>query len=218
MEWSTLLSRVVLLSVYLGPEAEVASFVREQLITEDEEAAIRGSIQKAAGRNKKLESTYDSYFSRTNLNASDVLSELGMEGFVEVVFDLELGNRVKSLKLGQYSDVHELRRAIEEFVLKWRGGEGGSYVTGSLWWDGIDSSGTPNAQWISTSLARDRDFYTVFGRWLEDSSFLQSWLDGLGESSGLANNRESTKGLVFSLEAASRIMDLAKVRCHHMCA
>ena len=56
MEWSALLNRVVLLNMYLGPEAEVPSFVWEQLITTNEEARISEAIQKARAGNGTLES------------------------------------------------------------------------------------------------------------------------------------------------------------------
>lgn len=212
MEWSTALNRVALLNVYLGPEPEVWSFVRNQLLTRNEEERIREAIRKARVGNGTLESIYDGYLLRTHLNIRKISSsEFGLEALVGAMFDLELGDRVKRLQLNRYSDVHAIRELIDHFVSKWRGGMVRSYTVGSIWWDGINSVRTPHAHWISTNLANDKGFDTVFRRWFDDGNSLQAWLDGLEGSPALVNNPESGHGLVFSAEAASRIMDLAKV-------
>jgi hypothetical protein len=216
MEWSTALNRVVWLNLYLGPEPEVAKFVRKQLITDGEEATIVKAIRSAAEGNRKLESIYDGYLMRTNLNLEEVLSEVGMEALVGVVFDLNLGERVKKLQLNRFTDVHEARELVEGFVLKWRGGPIGSYAMGSIWWDGIHPLTTPHRRWISANLEGDPDFWEVFRRWLDDNDALQSWLERLGESQTLVNNGESGEGPVFSAEVAFKIMDLAEVRRCHM--
>ena len=212
MEWSALLNRVVLLNMYLGPEPEVPSFVWEQLITTDEEARIREAIQKARAGNGTLESVYGAYLLRTHLNIKKVSSsKVGLEALVEAMFCLQLGDRVKRLQLNRYSDVHEARNLIEGFVSSWRGGAVGSYTMGSIWWDGINPLRTPHAHWISTDLAEDKDFPIIFRRWLHDGNSLQGWLDGLEGSPALVNNAQPGCAPVFSTEAASGVMDLAKV-------
>ena len=208
-----MLNRVALLNAYLGPEPEVESFVREQLITDKEEVRIREAIRNAGAGNGTLESIYGAYLLRTHLDVKKISSsKVGFEALVGAMFDLELGDRVKRLQLNRYSDVHEAREFIDDFVLKWRGGTTRSYATGSIWWDGVNRARTPHAHWISTNLAKDRDFHVVFRKWQDDCDSLQDWLDESEESQALGNNIESGYGLVFSVEAASRIMDLAKVR------
>ena len=212
MEWSTALNHVVLLNIYLGPEPEVWSFVRNQLITRNEEERIRKAIQKARVGQGTLESIYDGYLLRTHLNIRKISSsEVGLEALVGALFDLELGDRVKRLQLNRYSDVHEIRELIDNFVSKWRGGAVRSYTAGSIWWDGVNKARTSYMPWTSPNLAKEKDFYAVFRRWIHDSDSLQTWLDGLGGSPALVNNLQSSSGHVFSMEAASLIVDLAKV-------
>jgi hypothetical protein len=213
MEWSTLLNHVVLLKIYLGPEPEVASFVRQQLITSNEEARIKEAIQNATAGNAPSESIYGGYLLRTHLDLKKISSsEVGLKELVGVIFDLELGDRVKRLQLNRYSDVHEARKLINDFLWIWKEGPVWSYTKGSIWWDGIHPIRTPHTRWVSTNLAKDKDFHVVFRRWFHDGNSLQTWLDRLEGSPALVNNVESGHSLVFSAEAASRIMDLAKVR------
>jgi hypothetical protein len=216
MEWSTSLNRVVLLNIYLGPEPEVASFVRGQLITDKEEEAIKKAIRSAAKGSRKLETIYDGYLIRTNLNVDRLLSEVGMNALVGAVFDLTLGDRVRRLQLNQFSDMHEARELVEGFVSEWRGGAVASYAAGSIWWDGVNPLTTTHARWISRDLEGDPDFYHVFRRWVRDNNWLQSWLESLVESPALVNNRGSGEDPVFSAEVAFQVMDLAKVGEPHM--
>jgi len=203
---------VGLLNLYLGPEPKVASFVREQLITDEEESTIQKAVGNAAKGKIRLNSIYDRYLAHTSLNLQRVLEEVGMETVVGVMFDLNLGDRVRRLQLNRFSDVHEVRELVEGFVSNRRGGAVGSYAMGSIWWDGVDPLMTPHARWISVNLEEDRDFSSVFGKWLEDSEVLQDWLDKLGESPAVVNNGESGRDPVFCAKVAFQVMELAKVR------
>ena len=211
MEWSTELNRVELLNLYLGPEPKVASFVREQLITDEEESEIKKAVRNTAEGKTGSNTIYDGYLKHTSLNLKRVLAGVGMKAVVGVMFDLNLGDRVRRLQLNQFSDVREARELVEGFVSKWRGGAVGSYATGSIWWDGVDPLTAPHARWISVILEEDPDFSSVFGKWLEDSEVLQDWLDKLGESPAVVNNRESGRDSVFCAKVALQVMELAKV-------
>jgi len=212
MEWSTSLERVVVLKLYLGPEPEVASFVREQLITDEEEAAVRRSINNVAKGEASPESVYGEYLTRSSLNVKRVLLEVGMKSLAGAVFDLNLGDLVRRMQLSRFSEVHEARELVEGFVWKWRGGPVGTYSMGSIWWDGIDDLPTEHEWWTSVDLERDPDFLAVLRRWLEDNDGLQSWLDNLGESPALVNNGGSGEGPVFSACVAFQVVGLAEVR------
>jgi hypothetical protein len=211
MEWSPTLSRVVLLNSYVGPEPQVASFIREQLIAVDERATIVEAILDARAGNWVLKSIYDFLLQRTHLDLKTklFLDHDGMDNLVEGMFDAALAGRLQALRLNCYSDIHEARSLIEHFVSKCNGG---SASAGSLWWDGVHPSRTAHTRWLSTSLEEDKDFKLVLTDWLLDGERLQVWLDSCEESPGLVNNRDSHDSRVFSTEVATQIMGLAKVR------
>jgi hypothetical protein len=212
MEWSTALNHLVLLKNYLGPDPEVGSFVREQLITPGEEDRIREAIRDARPGNRTSKSRYTSYLRHTHLDLKKVSSDVGLEALVGAMFDLELGDRVKRLQLNRYSEVHEARALIEDFVWKWKRVPVQIYDIESIWWDGINPVRTSHTHWISAHLSKDKDFYAVLGRWLHDRDSLQTWLDGFKGVRALANNAESGHPLVFSAEVASQIIGSAEVR------
>lgn len=211
MEWSPTLRRVVLLSSYVGPEPQVASFVREQLIAVDERATIVEAILDARAGNWVLKSIYDFLLQRTHLDLKTklFLDRDGMDNLVEGMFDAALVGRLQALRLNCYSDIHEARSLIERFVSKCNGG---SASAGSLWWDGVHPSRTAHTRWLSTRLEEDKDFELVLTDWLLDGERLQVWLDSCEESPGLVNNRDSLDDHVFATEVATQIMGLAKVR------
>ena len=213
MEWSTLLNRVTLLSGYIGPEPEVSTLVREQLTTDAERATIRKAVAAVMGGVQKMETPYDIYLRRTNLNIVEIVMDIGIEPLAEAMFDLNLGDRVKRLQLNRFSDVHEVRECVEWFVSRWRSGMVGGHGGWTIWWDGIDPSFTPHAHWLSKGLEEDPDFYTVFGRWQDESDRLQRWLDDLESSPAVVNNVASGMDTIFSANMALTVMALAGVRC-----
>jgi hypothetical protein len=216
MEWSTLLNRVALLSIYIGPEAKVSTLVRDQLIADSEEATITEAIMAAINGVRKMDSVYDVHLLWTNLDVVEVVAKVGFKPLVEAMFDLNLGDLVKMLQFNRFSEVHEVRELVKGFVLKWTRGTDASYGGGSVWWDAIDPSATSHARWISIALKEDPAFYEVFRRWEEEGDDLQRWLDDLEGSPAMVNNGASGMDAVYSANMALKIMDLAEVMRSHM--
>ena len=214
MEWSTLLNRVALLSIYIGPEAKVSTIVRDQLITVSKEATITKAVTDALKGVREMKNLYDAYLLWTTLDVAEVAAKVGVKPLVEALFDLNLGDRVKRLQLNSFSDVREARDLVEQFILKWMGD--GGRRSGSPWWDGIDPSKTSQPRWISTALEQDPGFYEVFRRWQEESDDLQRWLDGHERSPAMANNVASGMDVVYSANMALKTIELAEVMCFHM--
>jgi hypothetical protein len=211
MEWSTLLNRVALLSTYIGPEAQVSTLVRHQLITESEGATITEAILATLNGVRKMETIYDTYLLWTTLDVAKIVAKVGIKPLVEEMFDLTLGSRVKRLQLNGFLDTHEARQLVERFVSKWAK----DTVGRSIWWDSNDPSMTPHARWISTALEGDPGFYEVFGRWREESDDLQRWLDYLEGSPAIVNNAASGMDAVYSANVALNIISLAEVKCFY---
>lgn len=209
MEWSTLLNRVALLNIYIGPEAEVSTLVRHQLMTDSDEAQIMEAVTVALNKDQKLENVYDAYLLSTSLDIAHVVAKVGIQPLVEAMFDLNLGDWVKRLQLSDFRDLHEARDVVEKFVLRWTT----HTVQGRIWWDIIDPSMTPRPSWISRALEEDPGFYEVFGRWQAESDELQRWLDGLERSPAMVNNPASGMDVVYSADVALGIIGLAEVRC-----
>lgn len=211
MEWSTLLNRVSLLSSYIGPEAKVSTIVRDQLITASEEATITRAVTAALNGNQEMKTLYDAYLLWTNLDIVEVVGKVGVKPLVEALFDLNLGDRVKRLKLNSYLDVREAREVVEQFVLKWTRDGAGSRRSGSTWWDGVDPSKISRPRWIPRALEQDPGFYELLRRWHEESDNLQHWLDGLESSPAMVNNGASGMDAVYSANIALKIIELAEV-------
>ena len=216
MEWSTLLNRVALLSIYIGPEAKVSTIVRDQLITVSEEATITKAVMAALEGVREMKNLYDAYLLWTTLDIVEVVAKVGVKPLVEALFDLNLGDRVKRLQLNGFPDAREARELVERFVLKWTRDGVGSRRSGSTWWDGVDPSTTSQPRWISTALEQDPSFYEVFRRWQEESDDLQRWLDGLERSPAIVNNGASGMDAVYSANMALKIIELAEVTYFHM--
>lgn len=208
MEWATLLNRVALLSIYVGPEASISTLVRRQLINDSEEATIAEAISATLNGDRKMQNVYNTYLLWTTLDVAQIVAKVGIKPLAEAMFDLNLGNRVKRLQLNRYCDVHEARELVERFVIRWVR----DAVPGSTWWDGVDPSITPHTRWISTALGEDPGFYEVFGRWQEESDGLQRWLDHLPRSPAIANNGAPGMDAVYSANVALKIIELAEVR------
>ena len=117
-----------------------------------------------------------------------------------------LGRRAKSLQLGCYSEVHQLRELVGKFVQR------PADQSGGLWWDGIDPALTTHRPWISTELGQHPLFVGIVEKWLEDNEEVQGFIDNFEAKTTIFNNPGSSNP-VFSEESAFMILDFGKVRC-----
>jgi hypothetical protein len=222
MTWSTDLHVVSWLDVYVAPKPTVARLVREQLLLDEERSEIERAIKGRTNWENGTNGLYEVYLSHTGLDSKseDPLVREAIDGHLlrDALFDLTLGQRVKSFQLGHYyMEVHEIRQWIEDFVIKYRRKMTSASASSSLWWDGIYPSQPPRPRWISMQLREDPDFFPVLESWLSDSGHIQNWLSSFEKETRLVNSPRTEEGRVFSEMTAIEIMKWAKVRPPNKC-
>ena len=216
MRWSPGLHFAALLDLYVAPNPEVEDQVYHQLCRKEELATIQGAIndETKGRRSRKNTAPYGAWLPFTGLDLQTFRPELEVaieDGTVQrALFDLMVGQHVKSFQLNYYTEIHEVRALISGFFTTWSDCMDPAPVLDSLWWDGIHPDRTPHSSWTSRELRGDGDFLSTFERWLFDSNHLQTWLDVLEKHTPLANNPEDDSR-VFSEKAAVQIVNFAKV-------
>lgn len=215
MRWSDCLHLAALLDLYVAPKPEVNDQVHCQLLREEERRAVQGAIDEEISGGGDGDTLYDVWlsFSGLDLRASRLsVRALVRDGILHrALFDLTAGHYVKSLQLGHYTEVHEVRALISGFFATWSNCMDPALATDPLWWDGIDPDSIPHKPWISKELQEDDDFLPVLKTWLRDCDSLQVWLNCFEKDTLLVNNPEEDHR-VFSQKAAAHTLNFAKVR------
>jgi len=215
MAWSFDFHLVALLDTYVGPTPIVSELVRRQLLGQEEAERIRGAIERQAKGHASGRDLYSSWLSRSGLDfktKSIALAEAINSGTLQrAMFDLTMGQRVKSFQLGQYTEVHQVRRLIEDVLEDDHSPRWTSFVEGSgtLWWDEINPR-LSHSPWVSSKLSKDADFIPLLETWVKDGEELQGWLDRFELETKLHQNPMSQYP-VFSAASAQEIVDFAKV-------
>jgi hypothetical protein len=194
MEWSGDLYLVALLDSYVGSKPVVAENVRRQLLRNEEEERVLQAVEDRAKGRPDVGDLYGAWTSYTALdfrNPSPALVRAVTNGILpRALFDLMLGQRVKTFKLNRFSEVHTVRNWIVSFFRLWCLEMHPIPDTTKLWWDGMDCSGSTHRCWVSREMNEDGDLFRVVECWLDDSNFLQSQLDNFEALVRLANNQE----------------------------
>jgi len=203
--WSKKLYHVSLLESYISPTPVVSDLVRRQLVRTSQQKSIRNAIRRTI-RGEDHPSVYFLWLSYSGIdfeNRAPAIVAILEDGTLErVLFDMNLGQRVKSYQLNFYSEVHEVRDSVKGFLFQVR-----SLVSQapspqrSLWWDGVSSLGTPHSSWISATLEADADFERIFQSWSDDSEWLQHWLDDFEAKTAIVNNPGSRAPVFSELSA-----------------
>jgi hypothetical protein len=217
MEWSTVLHLVALLDLYVAPKPRVTEHVRRLLLLEEEGRTIQNAIEDGMKGRKSMKNLYTVWLTFTGLEfkrARPTVNVAIEEGVLQrAMFDLMLGQRVRSFQLNYYTEIHEVRSWVRGFFDAWSKEMGPAPVVDTLWWDDINPSRTPHRRWISTELGEDGGFASIFKSWFHDGEHLQLWLDEFEAKTLLVNNPQEEENRVFSEETAAEVMKWAKVRC-----
>lgn len=181
MARSKRLHLTVLLDKLIDPVPVVSDLVRKQLLHHTEMEAIRTAIEDQVKGKVGCQSLYSNWLSYSGIDFQKTvcLSSIISEGKLQrALFDLTLGSRVKSFKLGFCLEVQEIRESILGFLADF------SYLLDtrltqgkSFWWDETCPERNPPMRYISPLLEQDPDFVKVFELWIQDSERQQSWLD-----------------------------------------
>lgn len=213
--WSDSLHLVVLLENYVTPKPAVAGYVRRQLLQDEETVKILQALKNERREKSRDDSVYGAllWFSGLEIDARlDLNGDAESNPFVCALFDLTLGQRVRSFQLSCYSEFHSARAAVESFFHRWdRLMSPGDVV----WWDGVYGHRPDPQDWISARLGRSSVFLAIFESWIADSQSLQTWLESFEATTPVVNNPDG-ESRVFSEEAAIQILRFAKVQCLHM--
>ena len=222
--WSTDLYLVALLDEYVAPQPVVANYVRKQLLQEDEKNVIQQAIDNAREGQHDLNGTYGRWLWYSGIDfdsqASNLPNVIARGDLLCALFDLMLGQSVKIHMLNHYTEFHEVRCTIESFLIKFASMMSTEPTPGKLWWDGTFVSQSPDERWITTSLKNHADFFPILESWVEDSTYLQNWLQDYEAETPSVNN---PKGLdrVFSEPMAIKVLQWLKVRylttCYARC-
>ena len=205
---------VALLDLYLGPLSQVTELVRRQLLREAEAESIRQAIEDAVKETGAPETSHSICLSHSGLDfavRSGALVLLVVTGQLHrALFDLTLDQRVRSPKMSQYTEVHDAREMFRWFFVEFKG-----FTTRGadeeLWWDGISAEHTPHEPWLAQQLRDHDELLPILDSWLNDSNWLQLWLDCQLEESMMVNNPRSEHP-VISYSSAVATLNFAKVR------
>lgn len=219
MMWAADLYLVSLLDEYVGSKPFVAEHVRQQLLREEEENRIRQAIENRREGRDVINGPYECWLSYSGVNftnySPDLADAVAGGHLLHALFDIALGQTVKIQMLNQYTEVHEVRRSIEAFFIKYSDRMSAEADPDELWWDKAYIPQAISRRWISTALKSNESFLSVLESWVSDSGSLQAWLENLEATTPLVNNPESMDR-VLSESAAVGIIKSAKV-CHSIC-
>jgi len=215
--WSTDLYLVALLDEYVAPQPTVADNVRKQLLREEEVHSIRQAIDNRREGQCDLDGNYyERWLWYSGIDFHDEDSNLpniiACGDLLHALFDLMLGQSVKTHMLNHYTEFHKARCTVQSFFIKFADRMSASVDPDRLWWDGSFVSQSPDKPWISTPLKNHSKFLSILESWLDDSRFLQIWLSNYEAETPLVNNPKDASR-VFSESNAITILQWAKV-CH----
>lgn len=216
MMWSTDFYSVALLDAYVAPTPVVADFVREQLLQEEERREILRAIRDKKERRDSTNTLYDVWLSYAGLDFNrqgPAINDVIKRGLLtRALFDLALGQSVKSFMMSRYTEIHSVRAMFLFFFDKWKDLISPAPDPQRLWWDGVYDGRVPDQRlWLPIELKNDTTFLLVLESWLSDGESLQSWLDSMEAETPLVNNPGDVCQ-VFSESVAVEIMKWAKVR------
>lgn len=212
--FSSKIHLVSLLDLYICPKPVVVESVRKQLLRDDQVESIRKAIEnlvKGEDCGGDLYSTWLTYSGIDPASDPSHLASIITRGVLQrALFDLMLGQRVKSFQLRYYSDIHDVRTWIRDFFSEFK------YKVArprrqSLWWDGINATGVIPTPWVSERLEGDPDFVKVLDSWLTDSENLQDVLDTFEAVTNIVNN-PGDKFPVFSEQHAIEVIKFSEVQ------
>ena len=215
LAWSTDLNLVALLDQYVAPTPVVTELVRGQLLRIDQVEAIREAIRARIHGETLIENRYFEWLSHSGLNfrelTPELLSVFNRSVLHRALFDLQLGQAVKSEKVNRYREVGELRSAIEDFMCN----SGAVSVPDLLgiWWDRAGLQETGNRSWVKDAVKREPRFVTLVQAWIDDSREVQEWLDAFESMTAVVNNPSgSVDCRTFSESTAVAVVKFTQVR------
>ena len=228
MEWATDLHLVSLLQKYLSPPPIVTDLVRGQLMTPNQDNDITMALNWVPiGTGNPYEAILDHTCiwwgdqGTPNAVPSDLPTGL---------FDLMLGDRIRTLLLENYTDTHIIRGCIRHFVNLYdhktvpRSTPEGLWSDGAMqrvshppedwkfWWDGFGEGAIRHERWVSKRLGEDTDLEVLLRAWDHDNETLQNWLGEHEKAVALANSWDQERDWVFSEEEAIKVISFVKVR------
>ena len=215
LAWSTDLNLVALLDLYVAPTPVVTELVRGQLLRIDEVEGIREALRARINGEILTENRYFEWLSHSGLDFQDLTPELlsvfNRKVIHRALFDLQLGRAVKSEMVNGYSEVAEVRLAIEELICRNDEAVSAQELLG-IWWDraGLQESG--HKSWVKEAVKREPRFATLAEMWVEDSHELQEWLDSFESMTAVVNSPGSLDCRTFSESTAVAIVCFTKVR------
>lgn len=206
---------LALLDAYVGPKPVVAEQARMQLLQDSEEEMVRKAIEDSAKGKVLYDGLYSAWLSYSALDFSDpppaLVSAVNEGTLQRALFDLMLGQRVKSFKLNRYSEVHIVRNWIKDFFTRQCVHMRPMPDREKLWWDGINSYQTSHSRWVSVELKEKGSLFSVLERWISDSDHLQQQLSTF-EATTLVVNNPMDENRVFSQTIAQAAMNWIQVR------
>src|ERR1700753_1968730 len=215
MAHATTFNIVALLDAYVSPKPVVVDLVRRQLLTEDERDRVRQAIRGQINGNPAIQDRYSEWLAHSGIEvrsgAPPVVSLVERSILQRALFDLKLGDHIRSVVLSHYLEVHEAREVIERFFFEFRHLLR-SVDPSKLWWDGIDRAKTKHGAWIPRALERDDAFLRVVESWVADAVNLQESLDFFEGHTSLVNNPHRFNQPVFSEATAVKVAHFMKVR------
>lgn len=214
MRSSEVIHLVTLLDMYIGPTPTVTELVQRQLLHPGEAERIRTAVERRAKGDGATGTLYSTWLSHSGLDfntkPTNLVKIVNSGDLHWAMFDLMLGQSVKSFHLNHYSEVHEVRGMMERFLHEYNPPMALEPDTEKLWWDEIDPNQIAHSPWIPKTLRADSDFVPLLESWLNDSRNLQHWLD---DRESWEDNLHNPMGQypVVSPSTATRIMVIAKV-------
>ena len=213
MAHATTLNVAALLGRYAGPTPVVVDLVRKQLMTEDGEEDVRRAIRGQI-RGDLTKDQYSWWLSHSKINlrsgSPSVVSLVERSILQRALFDLKLGDHIKSVTLSHYFEVHEARQTIEAFFVEF-GRLLHPVDLSKLWWDAIGQMKTQRGAWIPRFLERNGTFLRIVESWIADGENLQETLDFFEWHTSIVNNPGHLNQPVFSEAIAIKVADFMKV-------
>lgn len=204
-----------LLDEYASPKPEVAGFVRHQMLHNRESMDIDQAVDDQLEGESRKTGYYTRWLLHSGLdfdNPGPSLTEAITGGLVyRALFDLMLGQRVKTYQLDRYREVYAARVLVEGVFDECGEDISPDFSIYYIWWEGAISPILPREPWVSPRFRDHPGFLKAFETWLEDGRRLQDWLEDFSAKTVLVNNPEATTDRVFSETVAIEVLKWAKV-------
>lgn len=190
--------------------------VRKQLLKTEEEDRIFEAIRAKIDGKALTGNMYFTWMSYSGLNFKEptaaLLSLVNRRVIHRSLFDIQLGQTVKSVILNRYTEVRDARLTIEEFLCN-----EAKFVSASalfeIWWDRLGLLETNYTSWAPWEVKNEPKFATLVEVWLEDSDSVQRCLDFFESTKIFTNNPLGLSHPVISEKNALKLIGFAKVRC-----